>query len=118
MSPIDLRYTNEVSETLSKNEISKINSWKTTSAFRAFRFSTAPVRQAVVVLLMSFGVCSLLDTHRVSAAVVVDASSAKSASPGNIAWHSCEGILQTSIARRCKSRWIGINRTGRRSHWP
>ena len=91
MSPIHLRYTNEVSETLSKNEISKINSWKTTSAFRAFRFSTAPFRQAVVVLLVSFGVCSLLDTHRVSAAVVVDASSAKSASPGNIAWHSCEG---------------------------
>jgi pimeloyl-ACP methyl ester carboxylesterase len=91
MSPIHPRYTNEVLETLSKNEISKINSRKTTSAFRAFRFSTAPVRQAVVVLLMSSGVCSLLDTHRVSAAVVVDAPSAKSAAPVKIAWHSCEG---------------------------
>jgi pimeloyl-ACP methyl ester carboxylesterase len=94
MSPIHPQYTHEVSAALSKTDISKIkvlDSRKTTSALRAFGFSAAPVRHAVVVLLMSFGACSLLDTHRASAAVVGDASSAKSASPGKIAWHSCEG---------------------------
>jgi hypothetical protein len=68
-----------------------LDSGKTMSALRAFRVSTALVRHAVIALLVSLGACSLLEIHRASAAVVGDASSAKSASPGNIAWHSCEG---------------------------
>jgi pimeloyl-ACP methyl ester carboxylesterase len=94
MSRIHPRCTHEVSAELSKTEISKVkilDSRETTSALRASRFSTGVARHAVVVLLLSFGTCSLLDTHRASAAVVGDTPSAKSASPGKIAWHSCEG---------------------------
>jgi hypothetical protein len=93
MCAINLQYTNEVSAALSKTEISKIkvlDSRKTTSALPAVRFSTVLVRHAVIALLVSFGTFSLLDTHRASAAVVGDAAAAK-ASPGKIAWHSCEG---------------------------
>jgi pimeloyl-ACP methyl ester carboxylesterase len=94
MSPIHSNYTNEVPAALSKTDISKIkvlDSRKTTSALRTFRFSTGLVRHAVVVLLVSLGSCSLLKTHPARAAFVGDASSAKSASPGKIAWQSCEG---------------------------
>ena len=94
MSPIELQYTNEGSAALSKTEISKIkilDSRKMPSSLLALRFSTAPGRRAVVVLLMSVSACSLLDAHPASAAVAGDASPAKSESPGNIAWHSCEG---------------------------
>jgi pimeloyl-ACP methyl ester carboxylesterase len=93
MRATNLQYTHEVSAGLSKTKISKIkalDSRKTRSASPAFRFSTVLARHAVLALLVSFS-CSLLDTHRASAAVVGDASSAKSASPGNIVWHSCEG---------------------------
>jgi hypothetical protein len=88
------QYTDEVPAAVSKTDISKIkvlDSRKTTSALRTFRFSTTLVRHAVVVLLVSLGSCSLLKTHPASAAVVGDAPSAKSASPGKLAWHSCEG---------------------------
>jgi pimeloyl-ACP methyl ester carboxylesterase len=93
MSPIHPLYPHEAS-VLSKTHTSKIrvlDSRDTTSALRASGFSKALVRHTVVVLLVSFGTCSLVDTHWASAAVLGNESSAKGASPEKIVWHSCEG---------------------------
>jgi hypothetical protein len=96
--------------------IKVMDSRKTTSDFRAFRFSAIVVRHAVIALLVSLGAYSLLEIHRASATVVGDA--AKARRRGKSRGIGARGILPTLIARRCKSRWTGIIRTGRRSHWP
>jgi pimeloyl-ACP methyl ester carboxylesterase len=71
--------------------IKVMDSRKTTSDFRAFRFSAIVVRHVVIALLVSLGAYSLLEIHRASATVVGDAASAKGATPGKITWHRCEG---------------------------
>jgi pimeloyl-ACP methyl ester carboxylesterase len=53
--------------------------------------STALVRQAVVALHVTFGICLLLGSDR------ADASSSRTDSPDTIAWQSCPGVPDKNI---------------------
>lgn len=84
MCPIKPRDRNGISA-LPKSKISQIeflDSLKTKFAVQVFRSPTPMVKPAFVVLLASFGIGSLLGSHRADAAV---------AASMQIAWHSCEG---------------------------
>jgi pimeloyl-ACP methyl ester carboxylesterase len=60
-----------------------------TPVLLAFPSMTFLARQPVVVLLVSFGICSLLGSQRADAQAIADAPLPRVEWPGGIAWQSC-----------------------------